>query len=973
MAVGLTEDEWRQILKLSEAVAGLSFAGRLRFLESASISPEIMTHVLELTPADASSLESSYGGEPSPKIHPASRLRIGRFTTMECLGAGGMGEVWSAHDSSLDRTVALKFFFPGALAGLSDQQIIREARAASALNHPNIVTIHEIVQSENIAALVMELVDGTALRQLIGKPLPGSEFLKIGLQIADALTAAHAGGIIHGDIKPENILFRRDGHIKVLDFGLARRIAGESGGMGFVGTLRYMSPEQIEGEHLTPATDIFSFGLVLFELSTGQHPFPSESPVETAKAILTTSPQPRSSINLDLTESLNAFFIGMLARDPAQRPSAKQVAQFLEAEAARQNRDTSSDRAVTQTERLDFVNRPPALFRKKSQRVVWIGALLLLGAALAWIAFFQIRKPAASGNPGALAERSASSGLPELNIHPLTAQPGWEFYPALSPDGKSVAFTWTGDLKRARPIYVKRFDSEAPVLLFEPPPNEMVGPLAWSPDGSKLTFKTSNDQFGGIWIIPSSGGAAVKLTNLGSGNPTSSIDWSPDGSRIVFSDCWPDCSHLAIFSLDLLTSRKQRLTNPPLSDWGDWDPKYSPDGKQIAFKRVSGFWRDALYLMPANGGSVRAVTGNSKGIWGHVWSPEGDALIVSTQGSGTVFGIWRYPLQLRFKPQRITEGGVDAITPTSARLTNRIAWVDQTEDSNIYRVPLTGNGVPQKLIASTRHDQSANYASDGRIAFASDRSGSWEIWIASPDGSHLVRATNLSGPVVGCPRWSPDTRYIAFERLASGHNRIVVMKCQAGIANCEGPVPLTAARETDPFSEERPWWSADGAAIYFASNRVGNTEIWKQSWPPAGSPVQMTQHIGLSPVESSDGRWLYYAKADPNAIWRLPLTHENSAASSSEQIMLGPLKDLLPYGWTLTPDELLFLFRGSSGRSSDIRAYGLRTRKLRNVAIRLPLQIPLQITDLSVSPDGRWLLYWQLDHSGSGIMVADSR
>jgi eukaryotic-like serine/threonine-protein kinase len=282
MAVGLTEDEWRQVLKLSEAVAGLSFAGRLRFLESASISPEIMTHVLELTPADASSLGSSYGGEPSPKVHPTPGLRIGRFTTIECLGAGGMGEVWSAHDSSLDRMVALKFFFPGTLAGLSDQQITREARAASALNHPNIVTIHEIVQSENMAALVMELVDGTALRHLIahkplgaapdksgnsadlaapgenvvrvssiGEPLPEAEFLKIGLQTADALTAAHAGGIIHGDIKPENILVRRDGRIKVLDFGLARRIAGESAGMGFVGTLRYMSPEQIEGEHLT--------------------------------------------------------------------------------------------------------------------------------------------------------------------------------------------------------------------------------------------------------------------------------------------------------------------------------------------------------------------------------------------------------------------------------------------------------------------------------------------------------------------------------------------------------------------------------------------------------------------------------------------------------------------------------------------------------------------------------------------------
>ena len=377
----------------------MSFAGRLRFLESASIPPEIIAQVLELTTGDGSLLELTYGLEPTPELKLTPGLRIGRFTTIECLGVGGMGEVWSAHDSSLDRMVALKFFFPGTLLDLSDQHITREARAASALNHPNIVTIHEIVHSENMAAMVMELVDGTALRHLTGKPLPGSEFFRIGLQIAGALTAAHSGGIIHGDIKPENILLRRDGHIKVLDFGLARRIAGESGGTGFVGTLRYMSPEQIEGERLTPATDIFSLGLVLFELITGKHPFPAKSPVETAKAIFTTSAPPASSINPEIGKSLDAFLAEMLARDPAQRPSAKQVAQFLEAEAARQNRDTSSDRAVAQAGSPEFVKRPPRLWKSR-RKAVWIGVLLVLGTVFGWIAFLQMRKAAAPENPG---------------------------------------------------------------------------------------------------------------------------------------------------------------------------------------------------------------------------------------------------------------------------------------------------------------------------------------------------------------------------------------------------------------------------------------------------------------------------------------------------------------------------------------------------------------------------------------------
>jgi serine/threonine protein kinase len=246
MPAGLSEDEWRQVLKLSEAVASLSFAHRLRFLQSASVSPEIIRQVLEMGTTDVRSLPfSAHGKELTTGLRLQPGLRIGRFTTIECLGTGGMGEVWSAHDSSLDRMVALKFFFPRRLGWQSEQYITREARAASALNHPNIITIHEIVQSENTAAMVTEFVDGTALRQLVGKPLPQSELLRIGIQIADALAAAHGGGIIHGDIKPENILLRPDGRIKVLDFGLARRMAEESETIGFSGTLRYTSPEQM--------------------------------------------------------------------------------------------------------------------------------------------------------------------------------------------------------------------------------------------------------------------------------------------------------------------------------------------------------------------------------------------------------------------------------------------------------------------------------------------------------------------------------------------------------------------------------------------------------------------------------------------------------------------------------------------------------------------------------------------------------
>jgi Tol biopolymer transport system component len=375
--------------------------------------------------------------------------------------------------------------------------------------------------------------------------------------------------------------------------------------------------------------------------------------------------------------------------------------------------------------------------------------------------------------------------------------------------------------------------------------------------------------------------------------------------------------------------------------------------------------------MPAAGGPVHAVTGDSKNIAGHVWAPDGNALIVSTQGSSTIHGIWRYPLEPGSRPQRISEGVGDAINPTSARRMNRIAWMNNIEDSNIYRISLKEEAAPLKLIASTRRDVTGNYASDGRIAFASDRSGTWEIWIASPDGSQQQRATNLSGPVLRRPRWSPDTRYVAFERFEP--QRIVVMKCEAGTANCEPPVPLNAVGGSEGYSEEYAWWSADGAAVYFSANRTGTEEIWKQSWPPGSPAVQITRHGGSWPVESPDGRWLYYVKRGTNSIWRLSVNDENSGASSSEQIVLGPIEGLYQNGWTLTRDELLFLIRNPAAQLSDIRAYGLLTGKLRNVATRIPVEIPLDITELSVSPDGRWGVYWQIDRSGSNIMVADSK
>ncbi len=249
-----------------------------------------------------------------------------------------MGEVWAAHDTELDRLVALKFLSCEAVFGGGTRRAMepatREARAASALNHPNIVTVHEVIRHEEAPIIVMEFIDGTSLRELSGTPQPMHRVLDYGLQVARALATAHAHGIVHRDVKPENILVRRDGYVKVLDFGLALCAADEglasTAGLGG-GTLRYMSPEQARGELVSYDSDIFSFGLVLYELATGRHAFAGGSASETLHRMLTEEPAPPSSVNPLVTSALNSLILAMLAKDATARPSAEEIVRTLEA------------------------------------------------------------------------------------------------------------------------------------------------------------------------------------------------------------------------------------------------------------------------------------------------------------------------------------------------------------------------------------------------------------------------------------------------------------------------------------------------------------------------------------------------------------------------------------------------------------------------------------------------------------------
>ncbi len=937
----MTVEKWREVLNSYQAAILAPRDRRREFLASTTDDPEVIEKALRMLEA----LDQD-DGEPTAAAPVAEEAEwtgstVGRYNVAAPLGHGGTGDVYLGWDTVLDRRVALKFLtheragVPAAIA-----KFVREAKAASALNHPNIVTVHEAIQTRRALVIVMELVEGHAARTLCGTPAPLDTLLSVGRQTALALAAAHAHGIVHRDVKPENIMVRTDGYVKLVDFGLARRLSlaeSTNGGLP-AGTLRYMSPEQIRGDSPGPASDIFSLGLVLYELAAGRHPFAEYPAFDSAAAILS-EPVPGVELaNPSLPARLTALIGAMLSKESDRRPAAAEVAATLH------DIGESSAIGYTAGARPSGGARQPWVWRAAMVGLLGIGALY---------GSYRLGLP-------------RQSEPPELRSWPLTSQAGWEAVPSFSPDGETLAFTWTPAPNQTPQMYAKRLDADTSVQLthFE---SGVIGPIAWSPDGNTIafSFQSADGKSGAIYRIPAKGGQAVKLIDLLLPNLSSSLDWSPDGTQIVFSDAPPGTGQLALYAFHPHTGEKRKLTSPPAEDWGDWDPKLSPDGKTLAFKRVRGYWLDAVYLMPAAGGPIRRITKDSRSIWGHTWTPNGDGLIVSIQATSTIFGLWRFPVTSGQEPVRISEGWLDAIRPTSDRRRGRIAWVNHLEDVNIYRIPLTGNGDPTEIAVSTRRDEGPNYAPDGRLAFASDRSGSLEIWIASSDVSNPVRVTDFRGPLTGFPRWSPDGRYLAFESATpGGRGGIFVLECPPGGTRCGEPRRLTTGTET--FAENLPSWSADGESVYFASNRTGSYEIWKQALP-GGEALQVTRHGGFSSQESRDGRWLYFMKLDQHSIWRMPGSRpEQASAAAQERLLIGLPGERSANGWILTSDEILFV-----GVANDKAIYGYRLDSGEIRTIAPLLNLPGRRTDLAVSPDLQWLLYTQLARFGSNIMVAD--
>jgi len=865
-----------------------------------------------------------------------------------------MGVVYKARDTQLGRLVAIKVLTAEKLANHDRQlRFIQEAKAASALNHPNIITIYEIGKHDGTDFMAMEFIPGRTLDRLIprgGVKIP--DLLKYAVPVADALARAHAAGIVHRDLKPGNIMVGDDGQIKLLDFGIAklsevhdagepdvtRTVRPETAEGTIVGTVSYMSPEQAEGRRVDSRSDIFSFGAVLYEMATGRLPFPGNSKISTLAAILHTEPKPPAELRPGVPHELGRIIERCLRKDPAWR---YQSAADLK---------ISLHDLPSELESLDR-GAAPAARPRAARRLVWLAAAIfgLAIAAVGW--WFGPRSQTQAPGP----------------IKPLTASRGFEREAALSPDGSQIAFSWNGENGDNFDIYVRLVDGGSALRLTTDPAPDFAP--AWSPDSQRLAFVRGSV----IYVIPALGGIERKLVQFPTGRIAPlvpfpqydlPISWSPDGKLLAFGGAQsPGPSQIWIAPIE--GGEPRRLTTPPtqvtgggqLQGMGDSSPVFSPDGTEIAFIRARDTFSRGVLIQKIAGGSPsgtpREVTDYEHSI-GHVaWAADGRSLIVDVRRSH-LSSLWRLQLNGVLTPLGV--GGEDAAWPSVPRTGNRLAYERHQEDINIYRMDGPGpDGGPRpfeqcrvaRVIDSTLADSEPMLSPDGRrLLFGSDRLGNREIHVADSDGAHQVALTTSGSLWVGSARWSPDGSTVAFDLYEHGHSAIYTVSSEGG-----KPRRLTG----EETSDTRPSFSRDGKWIYFTSNRSSAMDVWKM--PAGGGTAQQLTHGGAArAVESADGRDIFYWSR--NALWAMPV-----AGGSPRQV----LSDLR-FSWELAGRSIYYL-----NGDRAIWVHRLDTgRKFEYVRLPAGASPIFTLGNLTVSADERVIMYPAVDRRESDLMLVEN-